>query len=665
MKQILLLACLSISLYASSQRRIALIVAIGEYPSNSGWGNLSSINDIKYVKAGLMKHGFSDGDISLLLNQQATKAGIIKALDDLYNRVQLNDIVVFHFSGHGQQIFDDNKDELDGYDEALIPYDAAARYDPVTYKGENHLRDDLLGEKLKRIREKIGPKGSLIVLVDACHSGTSTRGADVFVARGTPIPFSKPGYKPNISTTLGGGEEKDFIGSGMGNFVVISASNPHQVNFETKDADNQGVGSLSYAFARALGELQKGTSYEMLFRKIKALIQAQFPQQIPMIEGSVQLEVFGGNMIPQESYIGIEKWLNDTSMLINVGFLNNVSKGAKFTLYALNDKNETMPVAEGYIALAGTFQSHGIISKAIPRGEVYKVKIEETGFGDLAASVSFKASDDKGVSQAALMDQKGSSQSRLIAQIKNFVQPYQYLSISSNPDYLFDIRTTKSGGLNIQLVDKSDSTRWNVSVKKGDTLTEVALKQMLDNLKKAMRINYLRNMPDGGAMTQNVIVEITPLSGPATTDDLWMKEGEKFRIRIANNNAYKLYFNLVDITPDNAVKVLIPNSDNGETVEEFVIQPQSEFVIDELVVDAGTPSGREFMKFIFTKTAMDLRPVLARSGTRGPANRSGVENVINDMFKDGGDFMSTRSSIPSKVKVDEVGVVTRSFSIKK
>jgi hypothetical protein len=171
-------------------------------------------------------------------------------------------------------------------------------------------------------------------------------------------------------------------------------------------------------------------------------------------------------------------------------------------------------------------------------------------------------------------------------------------------------------------------------------------------------------MPDGGSMVKNVIVEIIPLSNPSATDDLWMGEGEKFKIRIVNNNPYKLYFNLVDITPDNAVKVLIPSGDLANE-EDYVVQAQSEFVIDEVEVDHGTPAGREFMKFIFTKTALDLRPVLARSGTRGPANRSGMENVFNDMFKDGNDFISTRSNIPSKVKVEEVGVVTRSFSIKK
>lgn len=653
MKRIILLACMLISLSAISQRKVALIVAIGEYPENSGWGNLSSLNDIKYVKAGLQKHNFLEGDISVLLNQQATKDGILKALDALYNKVALNDVVVFHFSGHGQQIFDDNKDELDGYDEALIPYDAAAYYDPVTYLGDKHLRDDELGAKLKRIREKIGSKGSLVVMIDACHSGTAHRGAKDFVARGTPVPFSKPGFKPNIQTSLGSNQD-DFLGSGLGNFVVISASNPHQVNFETKDADQQGVGSLSYAFAKALGDLKEKVNYDMLFRKIKAIIQAQFPQQIPMIEGDITLQVFGGEIIPQQSYIGIEKWVNDTAMLINVGFLHNISKGAKFTLYALNDQNETMPVAEGYITMAGTFQSYGVIGKKIPRGEVYKVKIDETGFGDFTATLLFKE------------DEKAAQTGALAGQIKDFIKPFEYLKVDANPDYIFMITPDKSGGSKIELVDKADSTRWAASVKNGEKLSETSLKQMLENLKKAMRINYLRNMPDGGNMVQNVIVEVTPLANTEKGNDIWMKEGDKFKIRIVNNNSYKVYFNLVDITPDNAVKVLIPYGDHPSAAEEFVVQAQSEFVIEEVEVDPYTPAGREFMKFIFTKTAFDLRPVLARAGTRGPKTKAGIENLMDDVFKDDTtNPVSTRSNIPTKVKVEEMGVITRSFNIKK
>lgn len=649
MKRLLLLTCLLISLSAISQRKLGLIVAVGEYPTNGGWKSLSSVNDIKYIKAALLQNGFTERDIDTLLNQRATKIGILKALDDLIQKAQTGDVVVFHFSGHGQQIFDDNNDETDGYDEALIPYDAAAYYDPVTYKGEKHLRDDELGDKLNLIRTKIGATGSLVVIVDACHSGTATRSSEVFQARGNPVPFNKPGYKPNIKVSFASNTSADeFFGNGIGNMIVFSASSPHQVNFETKDNENVGVGSLSYAFARAVAELKPGSTYQYLFEKIRAQIQAKFPQQIPMIEGNVNQEVFGGKFIPPMSYIGIQKWVNDTSIVINAGFLNSATKGTKFTLYALNDKEETTPLAEGYITVAGSFQSVGTIDKKLAKGEAYKVKIDETGFGDFTATLSFKTNDEK--AKQPMM---------LINQVKSFIKPYQFLSIGDNADYVFDIKNNS-----INLIDKSDSTRWTATLKRGDTLSQEMMKQMLDNLKRAMRINYLRNMADGGALVQNVTVEIIPVN-PAnvTGTDVWMKPNDVFSIKIVNNNSYPVYFNLIDLMPNNEVKVLVPYE--GTTAEDFAIQPKAEFLIEEISVDEGTPMGREFMKFIFTKTAMDLRPVLSRSATRSAAHKSGIENVLDDMFKDNPNQVNTRSSMVRPVKVDEVGVVTRSFSIKR
>jgi metacaspase-1 len=654
MKRLLLLTCMLISLSAISQRKLGLIIAVGEYPTNGGWKSLSSINDIKYIKAALLQNGFTERDIDTLLNQRATKMGILKSLDDLIQKAQTGDVVVFHFSGHGQQIFDDNNDETDGYDEALIPYDAAAYYDPVTYKGEKHLRDDELGNKLNLIRAKIGATGSLVVIVDACHSGTATRGSEIFQARGNPVPFNKPGYKPNIKVSFASNTSADeFFGNGVGNMIVFSASSPHQVNFETKDNENAGVGSLSYAFARAVAELKPGSTYQYLFEKIRAQIQAKFPQQIPMIEGNVNQEVFGGKFIPPMSYIGIQKWMSDTSILINAGFLNNTTKGTKFTLYALNDKDETTPMAEGYITVAGSFQSVGTIDNKLAKGEAYKVKIDESGFGDFTAVLSFRAGDEK--AKQPMM---------LISQVKRFISPYQYLSVGENPDYIFEIKSSKAGTDTINLIDKSDSTRWNVTLKKGDTLSQEKMKQMLDNLKRAMRINYLRNMADGGTLVQNVTVEIIPVNpSNVTGTDIWMKAKDMFNIKITNKNNYPVYFNLIDLMPNNEVKVLIPYE--GTTAEDFAIQPNAEFLIEEIEVDEGTPLGREFMKFIFTKTAMDLRPVLSRSATRSAAHKSGVENVLDDMFKDNPDQASTRSSIVRPVKVDEVGVITRSFSIKR
>src|SRR6185436_1140739 len=93
------------------------------------------------------------------------------------------------------------KDETDGYDEALVPYDAGMRFDPVTNNGSHHLRDDELGDKLRQLRKKIGNTGSLLVLLDACHSGTATRGQAIAITRGTDAKLEPSNYHPDIKMT--------------------------------------------------------------------------------------------------------------------------------------------------------------------------------------------------------------------------------------------------------------------------------------------------------------------------------------------------------------------------------------------------------------------------------------------------------------------------------
>jgi hypothetical protein len=147
MRHIFLLLTLLFCFQAFTQKKLGLIVAVGDYPNGGRWKDLSSINDVRFIKAALLKNGFDLNNVDSLFNEKATKKNILAALDALYAKASENDIVFFHFSGHGQQIQDDNGDEADGYDEALIPYDAQGMYDPVSYNGQNHLRDDELGAK--------------------------------------------------------------------------------------------------------------------------------------------------------------------------------------------------------------------------------------------------------------------------------------------------------------------------------------------------------------------------------------------------------------------------------------------------------------------------------------------------------------------------------------
>ena len=154
----------------------ALIIAVGDYQPETGWKVISSKNDVPLIQGALVSQGFEENHITVITDEQATKAGILNALDALLNTVNTGDVVVVHYSGHGQQITDDNGDEIDGYDEAMVPFDAHARLRKGVYEGENHIRDDRIGEILTALRAKVGPNGSVMLIMDSCHSGTASRG---------------------------------------------------------------------------------------------------------------------------------------------------------------------------------------------------------------------------------------------------------------------------------------------------------------------------------------------------------------------------------------------------------------------------------------------------------------------------------------------------------
>ena len=134
--------------------KYGLIIAVGDYPRSTGWSSISSVNDIDLIKQALIGQDFKEDNIAVIKNEEATRAGIIAAIAELRSKIKPGDIVVIHYSGHGQQIFDDNGDEIDDKDESLVPYDAWVRY-TSQYKGENHIRDDELGNIIANFRNLI------------------------------------------------------------------------------------------------------------------------------------------------------------------------------------------------------------------------------------------------------------------------------------------------------------------------------------------------------------------------------------------------------------------------------------------------------------------------------------------------------------------------------
>lgn len=664
MKRVLIFYLLIASISAFSQtnispKKLALIVAIGQYPENSGWPAIASINDIKYIKGALINKGFKEKDIDTLKNNKATKAAILKAMDNLAKKASTNDIVVIHFSCHGQQIQDqatiaEGKDESDGYDEAIIPVDAEAMYNPSGYDGSKHLRDDDLAIKFRAIRNKIKPNGTLLVLIDACHSGTASRAVDASISRGTPVPFTFGKYQPDSNLPFA--DEDSFIGDGkdsLSNMVVISASAAHQQNFQLWDDKGVDVGSLSFAFAKAMADIKPGDDYELLFEKIKARVQAGIPTQIPMIEGNLTQQVFEGkfNKPSDEIILTIAKTdkqaKEDSVFVINKGAFDNISKGSTCKIFVAGSKE---PVAEGTIVTVGSFESAGVTKKLLKKETAYRAVIDQVSFGEFSTAIA--------------VNELGINNSRLKSQVTALFQPYQFISLKNNADLMLNINE-QNARVRMELFDRGDSTRWVKELSASDTLSATDKEELIASIKNSTRIKYLRSLPDGGDLSKNLIAQIIPKNNNSavnTSGEMVFKPGDIFTMNVTNNSKEDLFFSIIDIMPNNEMQVLIPTP--TRLPQDYHLAPK-ETKTFTVGVDANTPSGKEVYKVFITRSPIDLRQLFDRK-TRA-AHRGvtmSLEDMINDTFKDSEDAAATRSVV-SNVKLDEAGMLTVGFTVKK
>eukprot|EP00039_Didymoeca_costata_P009642 m.128028 g.128028 ORF g.128028 m.128028 type:complete len:210 (-) comp14556_c0_seq7:508-1137(-) len=121
-------------------RKIALLIGI-TYRGTSG-ELAGCINDIKCMKFLLTKRcGYSEENIVMLSEEERdpkrkpTRQNIMNWIDWLVSHSQPGDRLFFQYSGHGGRSRDRTGEELDGYNETILPLD---------YKRNGQIVDDEL-----------------------------------------------------------------------------------------------------------------------------------------------------------------------------------------------------------------------------------------------------------------------------------------------------------------------------------------------------------------------------------------------------------------------------------------------------------------------------------------------------------------------------------------
>ena len=331
---LLLLFLVCASSLGFAQNKYALLVGVSKYPANDSkkqfWGNLSSDKDLELLRKTLPKQGFLPEHIFSLENENVTPIGIGKAIENLCQQIVPGDIVVLHFSGHGQQITDLDNAESDGYDEAFVCY-----YDG--YKGEDHLTDDEINALLSKIREKLGSNGHLLVLFDSCHSGNMSRGGNELTRRGgegkivIPTELIKTLDHEKVSEGYSDWFNTADERTDLAPFCAISGCLSGEVNYQISDKANVQYGSLTYAFCEILKQpgVEK-MNYQEITLRMKQIIQNKVSEhnvsQHPSVEGSLNTLFLSGKALGIKPFFEVYRIEKDT-IAIDAGLLNNLNLG--------------------------------------------------------------------------------------------------------------------------------------------------------------------------------------------------------------------------------------------------------------------------------------------------------------------------------------------------
>ena len=284
-----LCALMVISSFAYSQRKRAFLVGISHYDTaltGYQWNNINGVNDVELLTPLLRGQGFQ---VVSLLDDKATYAGITQQLSHFIRNSKAGDIVYLHFSTHGQPVEDQNGDEDDGWDEAIVPVDAYKQYRKEEYEGERHLLDDQINNYIKQLRTKLGAKGFLYVIIDACHAGTTSRGNNDDIIRGTRVGLTSSDkiFKPSKDKR----SHYPLLQSNkLADVVFLEACRADQVNTEIQ-VEGQRYGALSFHLAKAIQKLSISKNPHALLENLQSEIlqQGKWPNnQNLVIESSIK-----------------------------------------------------------------------------------------------------------------------------------------------------------------------------------------------------------------------------------------------------------------------------------------------------------------------------------------------------------------------------------------
>lgn len=265
-----------------ASKRRALCVGINKfknYPSAALQGCVNDAKDMAALHKELL--GFTNADITVLTDAQATKANIMKLLSAMVADAKAGkfNYLVFSLSSHGTQVPDKNGDEPDRADEAFCPYDLAQKgnvWDPKYI---------ILDDELHDLFVQLPPNVLLEVYLDTCHSGTGLKSIDMLLDR-------KPRYLPppsleaflDVDGRRSRGLYESMLEKGIVHHILWAGCRSDQTSADAK-IGGSWHGAFTYYYCKEMRKCKNKLSRLEVLKKVVADLQAGHYSQIPQLEG--------------------------------------------------------------------------------------------------------------------------------------------------------------------------------------------------------------------------------------------------------------------------------------------------------------------------------------------------------------------------------------------
>lgn len=368
-----LLACLPLSA-ASAAQKYALLIGIEHYPSapakppvpqNSPYAPLvgpsrfdgpvwetldGPLNDVRamYELLTSAKFGFPPQNVHILPEQQATRAGILAAMQKwLVEIPHPGDFVVFYYAGHGSQQINSLDDQKPFHlEETVVPIDANTDYYDVRDKEMARIFNAAVD---KRIR--------LTAIYDSCHSGGIARGIRVHPAvKLRMLPYNPVDVKAPV-------DHAPPPVTRPGGALVLSATQPDQAASEWLAPGQPAHGAFTLALTRALRMLPADTSAQEVFSQVSIVLDSlglEVPQQ-PAFDGPAERKnqpLLASGGARNQQFLIVESVAREAhTVTLNGGLYNSIGPGTEL------DSNAEPPV---HLRVRKNLAADSVLAEPVP-----------------------------------------------------------------------------------------------------------------------------------------------------------------------------------------------------------------------------------------------------------------------------------------------------------